>query len=129
MRSLITIAFNSAASIFTLVDLKRILSRSQRLCTEVDPTSWTGLRVGQARAWVLLAMIPVLVPVNFSFPSIPPRSIHGFVAHLGQGPGIHRASWDELAGRFWDGEAAELQARRRVVRLQLGRSTLYGSSP
>ena len=51
------------------------------------------------------------------------RSIHGFVAHLGQGPGIHRASWDELAGRFWDGEAAELQARRRVVRLQLGRST------
>ena len=53
----------------------------------------------------------------------PPRNIHGFVEHLGQGSGIHRSSWDEFAGRFWDGEAAELQARRRVVRLQRGRST------
>ena len=39
---------------------------------EVDPISWTGLRVSQARVWVLLAMIAVLVPENFSFPSIPP---------------------------------------------------------
>ena len=87
----------------------------------MDSTSWTGLRVSQARVRVLLAMIPVLVPVNFSFPSIPP-SIHGFVEHLGQGPGIHRAPWDEFDGRSWDGEAAELRARRWVVRLQLGQT-------
>ena len=78
--------------------------------------------MSQAIVRVLLAMIPVLVPVNFSFPPIP-SSIHGFVEHLGQGPGIHRASWDEFAGSFGDGEAAELQASRRGVRLQLGRST------
>ena len=39
--------------------------------SEVDPISWTGLRVSQARVRVLLAMIPVLVPLNFSLPWIP----------------------------------------------------------
>ena len=39
--------------------------------SEVDPISWTGLRASQARVRVLLAMIPVLVPLNFSLPLIP----------------------------------------------------------
>ena len=39
---------------------------------EVDPISWTGLRVSQSRVRVFLAMIPALVPVDFSLPSIPP---------------------------------------------------------
>ena len=42
------------------------------LATEVDPISWTGLRVTQARVRMLLAMIPLLVRANFSCPSIPP---------------------------------------------------------
>ena len=50
---------------------------SVNILCEVDPTSWTGLRVSQARVRVLLATIPVLVPVNFSFPSIPPPDVKG----------------------------------------------------
>ena len=74
------------------------------------------------RVRVLLAMMPGIFPVNFSFPSIPSPDIHCFVEHLGPGRGVYRGSWDEFADRFWDGQAAEPEARRRVVRLQLGHS-------
>ena len=43
--------------------------------TEMDPVSWTGLRLSQARVQLLIPIIAAPGPANFFFPSTPPQEL------------------------------------------------------
>ena len=41
----------------------------------MDPVSWTGLRLSQARVQLLMPIIAAPGPANFFFPSTPPQEL------------------------------------------------------